>query len=425
MSVSRPARCLFSAATSTSKPSPSLHHPRSFHTTTPRRGRRRPHYPSIKAADLEALNARAAEVPTYSESEKALLAKKYTPEQVAAIEAGEAAVDARDLLTQGALRTDPYKLRYIDDLSTIHPWADKQPRKELDSRVDYRVRHKSEREMARALINFTEKTKGMGDQGTEPPRGGADLKEQPGDWEYFREWSQFLRDPKTFMHANDERAYEAMRDESGAYSALAPELPKFNTPGLRYTRGEDEDPHMVRLMQQTGLTLQEIKRVRVKNLVSHRVVNQTRMGKIQSLYYLTIAGNQNGMLGIGEGKASEPEDGQRQAMMQAIRSMKPVPRYEGRTIFGEVEGKVGATELKISARPPGFGIRCQHLIFEMARAAGISDLAARVTRARNPMNTVKAAFEALTSQKLPEDIARARGRKLVDVRKVYYGGKVY
>lgn len=41
------------------------------------------------------------------------------------------------------------------------------------------------------------------------------------------------------------------------------------------------------------------------------------------------------------------------------------------------------------------------------------------------MNTVKAAFEALTSQKLPEDIARARGRKLVDVRKVYYGGKVY
>ncbi|EON61304.1 hypothetical protein W97_00517 [Coniosporium apollinis CBS 100218] len=398
MSVSRPARCLFSAATSASKPLPCLHHPRSFHTSTPRRGRRRPHYPSIKAADLEALNARAAEVPTYSESEKALLAKKYTPEQVAAIEAGEAAVDARDLLTQGALRTDPYKLRYIDDLSAIHPWADKQPRKELDSRVDYRVRHKSERELARALVNFTEKTKGLGDQGTEPPRGGADLKEQPGDWEYFRD---------------------------GAYSALAPELPKFNTPGLRYTRGEDEDPHMVRLMQQTGLTLQEIKRIRVKNLVSHRVVNQTRMGKIQSLYYLTIAGNQNGMLGIGEGKASEPEDGQRQAMMQAIRSMKPVPRYEARTIFGEVEGKVGATELKISARPPGFGIRCQHLIFEMARAAGISDLAARVTRARNPMNTVKAAFEALTSQKLPEDIARARGRKLVDVRKVYYGGKVY
>lgn len=74
---------------------------------------------------------------------------------------------------------------------------------------------------------------------------------------------------------------------------------------------------------------------------------------------------------------------------------------------------------------PGFGVRCQHLIFEMARAAGITDLAARVTRSRNKMNTVKATWQALLSQKLPEDIARARGKKLVDVRKVYYGGKVY
>lgn len=40
------------------------------------------------------------------------------------------------------------------------------------------------------------------------------------------------------------------------------------------------------------------------------------------------------------------------------------------------------------------------------------------------MNTVKAAVEALISQKDPEDIARGRGKKLVDVRKVYYAGQV-
>jgi small subunit ribosomal protein S5 len=67
----------------------------------------------------------------------------------------------------------------------------------------------------------------------------------------------------------------------------------------------------------------------------------------------------------------------------------------------------------------GFGNRCQHLIYELARAAGISDLAAR------KMNVVKAAFEALMSQRLPEEVAKARGKKMVDVRKVYYGGKVY
>lgn len=74
---------------------------------------------------------------------------------------------------------------------------------------------------------------------------------------------------------------------------------------------------------------------------------------------------------------------------------------------------------------PGFGNRCQHLIYELARAAGISDLAARTPRSRNKMNVVKAAFEALMSQRLPDEVARARGKKMVDVRKVYYGGKVY
>ena len=33
-------------------------------------------------------------------------------------------------------------------------------------------------------------------------------------------------------------------------------------------------------------------------------------------------------------------------------------------------------------------------------------------------------MQALLSQQIPEDIARARGKKLVDVRKVYYAGRV-
>ena len=37
----------------------------------------------------------------------------------------------------------------------------------------------------------------------------------------------------------------------------------------------------------------------------------------------------------------------------------------------------------------------------MARMAGITDLAGRVTRSRNPMNTVKATYKALMSQKMP------------------------
>jgi small subunit ribosomal protein S5 len=115
----------------------------------------------------------------------------------------------------------------------------------------------------------------------------------------------------------------------------------------------ESDPQMHRLMQQTGLSKEEISKIKVKNLVSHRVVNQTRMGKIQSLYFLSIAGDGNGMVGIGEGKSAEDEDARKQAMMNAIRNMKPIPRYEERTIYGEVEGKVGAAVVQLSARGPG------------------------------------------------------------------------
>jgi len=247
-------------------------------------------------------------------------------------------------------------------------------------------------------------------------------REQYAEMRWTRRMGREPHDPTWLI---DGEGKEKGLDED--YSALAAQIPKFDDPRIRWPSSDDDDANAVglkRLSLQTGWSKKEIRKFRVKNLVTHRVVNQTRMGKIASMYNLAIAGNGDGLLGVGEGKSAEPEDSWRQASMNAIRNMKPINRYEDRTIFGEVSGKVGAVEVKLNSRPPGFGIRCQHLIFEMCRCAGIHDLAARSTRSRNPMNTVKATFEALTSQKLPEDIARARGKKLVDVRKVYYAGKV-
>jgi len=60
----------------------------------------------------------------------------------------------------------------------------------------------------------------------------------------------------------------------------------------------------------------------------------------------------------------------------------------------------------------------------MARAAGLHDLAAKVPRSRNKMNTIKATYQAFMKQRIPDEIALGRGKKLVDVRKVYYAGKV-
>lgn len=366
MSVSRSYQCLSCRFKDVTVSAPKILR-RQFHDTTSKPARKSA-FPNVRADKLgltePAVEHSHARVRPYTEREKELLAMKYTPDQMEAIEVGEQSITDKDLRIQGRPRTDPMRISYFDDFSKVRPM------------VDFPVEGAQEEDVEAMLKN-------------------------------------------------------------------APKITTSSQEKTRAQHAEELDPRILRVSQQTGLPPSEIIKIKVKNLVNHRVVNQTRMGKIQSLYFLTIAGNGNGMIGIGEGKAAEDEDGRRQAMMNAIRNMRPVPRYEDRTIFGNVTGKVGASVVELSARPPGkpnlntekiedmltfstgFGNRCQHLIYELARAAGISDLSARTPRSRNKMNVVKAAYEALMSQRLPDDVARARGKKMVDVRKVYYGGKVY
>jgi len=350
MSASRSYQCLSCRFKDLSVAAPKIAR-RQFHASISRPARKSA-FPNVRADKLgltePAVEHSHARVRPYTEREKKLLAMKYTPDQMEAIEVGEASIGDEDLRIQGRPRTDPMRISYFDDFSKVRPV------------VDFPAEGAQEEDVETLLKS--------GPQISSPTSTGRPSRQQIA---------------------------------------------------------EDLDPRILRLSQQTGMTPEQIRRLRVKNLVNHRVVNQTRLGKIQSMYYLTIAGNENGMIGIGEGKAIENEDASKQAMMNAIRNMRPVPRYEDRTIYGDVEAKVGASVVQLSARSPGFGNRCQHLIFELARAAGISDLSARTPRSRNKMNVVKAAFEAMMSQRLPEDVARARGKKMVDVRKVYYGGKVY
>ncbi len=262
----------------------------------------------------------------YTEEQFAALSKKYSPSQIASIRAGEEAISASDLATQATIRSDPFALKYLDDFSTHRPVIDK-PVRAPESNHDPNQRMKTEKETVADLAKWVQ-----------------DLPEDPDRVEWMKFWDNVR------VTVGKEEA------ELNPHSSLAPELPQMKDPNLRYPKpgdNEEDDPRTLRLLQSTGYTLKELRKLQTKNLVQHRVVNQTRMGKIQSLYFLTIAGNGRGLLGIGEGKATEPEDARRQAYMAAVRNMKPVRRYEERTIFGEVEGKVGAAEVRLMARPPG------------------------------------------------------------------------
>jgi hypothetical protein len=156
---------------------------------------------------------------------------------------------------------------------------------------------------------------------------------------------------------------------SPVYDAANPPIPRIEDPSVTYTSENDDSfaVGLIRVAQQTGISVDDLRRFRTKNLVFHRVVNQTRKGKIQSLYALCVAGNENGLLGIGEGKAFEPEDALLKARLAALRNVAPIIRYEKRTIYGELDAKVGGCTVKLMSRPPGKFIRSLHyLVFTVS-----------------------------------------------------------
>jgi small subunit ribosomal protein S5 len=356
MSVCRPARCLFARATATAAPKPTPQ--RSFTSSAPREARRRrPHYPSIKAEDLKQLSELAEkEYPQYDTSEVSLLEKQYTPAQIAAIKAAEAVIDPKDVYTQGSTRDDAWRLPYADDLAEVDPVTD-HPEK-LDASVIpgkfyFREANEVERDanMARVASETLAKLYPDG-----VPEGQLDpTQQQKLEAAMEAAVTQAALDPRSSYTGKNQAAIDSLADPR--HSILAQDLPRLENRMARQTRrlstDEEQDPREKQLLQYMGWDKAQLKKIRTKTLVAHGVVNQTRMGKIRSMYYLTIAGNQDGLLGVGEGKSVEPEEGRKQSIMSAIRNMKPVPRYENRTTFGDLERKVGATKVQLFARPPG------------------------------------------------------------------------
>ena len=269
----------------------------------------------------------------YTEEEKAVLRKVYTDEQMAAVEAGEKSIDPRDLAEQFAIRRDPMKFVYLDDFSVIRPGVDKHVR-EPESNSDFNAQLKTEDEFVDDFVRFFQ-----------------DLPGQPNavDWVRFVENLRLTKGKE--------------ENETRPHTSLVPDLlaPGESMSGPRKypslvendETSEEVPEDMRRLLLDTGYTKDSIRQFRTRVLVQHSVVNQTRMGKIRRFYCLAVAGNGNGLLGIGEAKSFEAPSASRQACLKAIRNMQPVPRYEGRTIFGDVKGKVGAVELKLMTCPPG------------------------------------------------------------------------
>ncbi|KAI0071290.1 hypothetical protein K474DRAFT_1669149 [Panus rudis PR-1116 ss-1] len=197
--------------------------------------------------------------------------------------------------------------------------------------------------------------------------------------------------------------------------------------------GQDLDDPMSLL----PIPIKDMRQMHQYTMVARRVVKQTGKGKIARMAYLIVVGNGDGLVGYGEAKHEEAAVAVRRARYQAFRNMDHVERFEGRTVWTEMEDKMGSTKIILRPRPVGFGLRCNPNMHPIFRAVGIKDISAKVWGSRNPMVVMKLLFRMLhagnaplgmgdgvggSGQKLAkgsgmrgkDDLQRERGRKFIE-----------
>ncbi|THH16128.1 hypothetical protein EW146_g4463 [Bondarzewia mesenterica] len=231
--------------------------------------------------------------------------------------------------------------------------------------------------------------------------------------------SMFLADKKT----NPEHYNQPEALEEGEESELA----------------EKDDDEEYAPFAHLSLNQKELAGLHMFPLIMRRVTQQTGKGKIHRMYSLVVVGNGNGLVGYGEGKDEEVPRAVDKAFLEAVRNMDTVDRFETRTIWTEMESKMGATHIILRPRPVGFGLHCNPNIHQVLKAAGIKDISAKVWGSRNPLNVIKLLFRMLQAGNAPlamgdgiggrgrkldrgsgvrgkQEIERERGRKLLNLR---------
>src|ERR1700704_2228909 len=145
----------------------------------------------------------------------------------------------------------------------------------------------------------------------------------------------------------------------------------------------------------------------------NRCAKVVKGGRRFSFSALIVAGDHDGSVGVGFGKANEVSEAIRKASDAAKKSMEKVSLHEN-TIPHEVIGEYDGARVLLRPASPGTGVIAGGGVRAVAEAAGIRDVLAKSLGSSNHANVVKATIAALKSLRRREEIFKMRGIRFSD-----------
>jgi small subunit ribosomal protein S5 len=140
----------------------------------------------------------------------------------------------------------------------------------------------------------------------------------------------------------------------------------------------------------------------------NRSAKVVKGGRRFSFSALVVAGDKQGRVGIGLGKAVEVSEAIRKGGDMAKQQMVSVCLKDA-TIPHEVFCHYGGAKVMLRPASPGTGIIAGKTVRAVVESAGVKDILSKSLGSNNPSNVVKATLAGLLSLRLREDIYRGRG----------------